>query len=98
MIMKMAIINWWISKRRRLRKRDPKDVAVEAIDIILDRNKLTYDNDIAYLASTGEGEMVEKKTGHFYSMTTHARGGKFFTPNAKTVVDMGGLYVRRDQN
>jgi benzoyl-CoA reductase subunit D len=27
-------------------------------------------------------------------MTTHARGGKFFEPRAKTVVDMGGLYVR----
>jgi benzoyl-CoA reductase subunit D len=78
----------------KIRKRDPKDVAVEVIDTILDRNNLTYDNDIAYLASTGEGEMVAKKTGHFYSMTTHARGGKFFVPGAKTVVDMGGLYVR----
>ena len=27
-------------------------------------------------------------------MTTHARGGKFIFPEAKTVVDMGGLYVR----
>jgi len=78
----------------KIRKRNPKDVAVEAIDIILERQNLNYDKDIKYLASTGEGEMVEKKTGHFYSMTTHARGGKFFTPDAKTVVDMGGLYVR----
>jgi len=78
----------------KIRKRDPKDVAIEAIDTILDRQNLSYDNDIAYLASTGEGEMVEKKTGHFYSMTTHARGGKFFEPKAKTVVDLGGLYVR----
>ena len=46
------------------------------------------------ISSTGEGEMVVKKTGHFYGMTTHSRGGKFFVPNAKTVVDMGGLYVR----
>ncbi len=78
----------------KIRKRDPKDVAVETIDELLERNNLNYENDIAYLASTGEGEMVEKKTGHFYSMTTHARGGKFFEPEAKTVVDMGGLYVR----
>jgi len=78
----------------KIRKRNPKEVAVEAIDILLERSNLNYDNDIAYLASTGEGEMVKKKTGHFYSMTTHARGGKFFIPNAKTVVDMGGLYVR----
>ena len=78
----------------KIRKRNPKDVAVEAIDLILERNNLTYDADISYLASTGEGEMVEKKTGHFYSMTTHARGGKFFAKDCKTVVDMGGLYVR----
>jgi benzoyl-CoA reductase subunit D len=78
----------------KIRKRNPKDVATEAIDILLERNNLNYDKDISYLASTGEGEMVEKKTGHFYSMTTHARGGKFFVPEAKTIVDMGGLYVR----
>jgi benzoyl-CoA reductase subunit D len=79
---------------QKIRKQNPKHVAVELIDTLLDRNNLNYDNDIAYLASTGEGEMVEKKTGHFYSMTTHSRGGKFFAPEAKTVVDMGALYVR----
>ncbi|MDX2359581.1 MAG: BadF/BadG/BcrA/BcrD ATPase family protein [Crocinitomicaceae bacterium] len=78
----------------KIRKRDPKDVVIDTVDMLLERNNLNYDNDIAYLASTGEGEMVEKKTGHFYSMTSHSRGGKFFEPNAKTVVDMGGLYVR----
>lgn len=78
----------------KIRKRDPKDVVIDTVDMLLDRNNLNYDNDIVYLASTGEGEMVEKKTGHFYSMTTHARGGKFFVPDAKTVVDLGGLYVR----
>ena len=78
----------------KIRKRNPKDVVVDAVDMLLDRNNLNYEKDIAYLASTGEGEMVEKKTGHFYSMTSHSRGGKFFDNNAKTVVDMGGLYVR----
>lgn len=78
----------------KIRKRNPKDVVVEAVDLILERNNLNYDKDISYLASTGEGEMVEKKTGHFYSMTSHARGGVYFSPEAKTVVDMGGLYVR----
>jgi len=78
----------------KIRKRDPKDVVIDTVDMLLERNNLNYDNDIAYLASTGEGEMVEKKTGHFYSMTSHSRGGKFFVPGAKTVVDMGGLYVR----
>ena len=78
----------------KIRKRNPKDVVVDTVDMLLERNDLNYDKDIAYLASTGEGEMVEKKTGHFYSMTSHSRGGKFFNSNAKTVVDMGGLYVR----
>jgi len=77
----------------KIRKRDPKDVVKDTVDMLLDRNDLKHEN-IAYLASTGEGEMVDRKTGHFYSMTTHARGGLFFVPDAKTVVDMGGLYVR----
>lgn len=78
----------------KIRKRNPKDVVTDTVDTLLERNDLNYENDISYLASTGEGEMVEKKTGHFYSMTSHSRGGKFFEPKAKTVVDMGGLYVR----
>ncbi len=77
----------------KIRKRNPKDVVKDTVEMLLDRNDLEHEN-IAYLASTGEGEMVERKTGHFYSMTTHARGGLFFVPDAKTVVDMGGLYVR----
>ncbi len=81
-------------KCEKIRRRNPAEVATDLIDYLLNKNGLSYDRDIAYLASTGEGEMVVKKRGHFYSMTTHARGGKFFVPEAKTVVDMGGLYVR----
>jgi benzoyl-CoA reductase subunit D len=81
-------------KVEKTRKRNPADVASEMIDYLLAKNGLTYDEDIAYLASTGEGEMVHRKTGHFYSMTTHARGGKFLAKNAKAVVDMGALYAR----
>lgn len=80
-------------KTEKIRKRNPVEVASEVIDFLLDKNNLSRD-DVAYLASTGEGEMVPGKTGHFYSMTTHARGGKFFAPQAATVVDMGGLYVK----
>ncbi len=77
----------------KIRKRNPAVVAEESIKYLLDKNKLDYDN-IAYLASTGEGEMVTKKRGHFYSMTTHARGATYFFPNVSYVVDMGGLYVK----
>ncbi|MGD8307286.1 MAG: benzoyl-CoA reductase subunit D [Ignavibacteria bacterium] len=83
-----------IDKRtEKVRKRNPAVVSDEMIQLLLSKNNLVHD-DIAYLASTGEGEMVEKKTGHFYSMTTHARGGIFLSPAAKTVVDMGALFVR----
>ena len=77
----------------KIRKRNPAIIAEESIDYLLDKNNLKYE-DIAYLASTGEGEMVSRKTGHFYSMTTHARGAKFLFPEANCVVDMGALYVK----
>src|SRR3972149_8645543 len=83
-----------IDKRtEKIRKRNPVTVAEEMLNLLLEKNKLKQD-DIAYLASTGEGEMVARKTGHFYSMTTHARGGILLNPGVKTVVDMGALFVR----
>jgi hypothetical protein len=36
--------------------------------------------DVDYVATTGEGEIVEFRTGHFYGMTTHARGALFLDP------------------
>lgn len=82
-----------LSKTEKIRKRNPVDVADELVNFMLKKSNLDYDN-ISYIASTGEGEMVEKKTGHFYSMTTHARGGLYFNTDARTVVDMGALFVR----
>ncbi len=83
-----------IDKRtEKVRKRNPAVVTEEMIKLLLSKNNLEHDN-IAYLASTGEGEMVTHKTGHFYSMTTHAKGGIFLSPGVKTVVDMGALFVR----
>ncbi len=77
----------------KIRKRNPAIVAEKSIAYLLEKNNLGYQN-IAYLASTGEGEMVTKKRGHFYSMTTHARGATLLIPGADYVVDMGGLYVK----
>lgn len=77
----------------KIRKRNPTNVADEMIQTMLLKNNLKYE-DIAYLASTGEGDLVKRKRGHFYGMTTHAKGANFFFPEAKTVVDMGALYVR----
>lgn len=77
----------------KIRKRNPTTVADEMIQTMLHKNGLK-DNDIAYLASTGEGDLVKRKRGHFYGMTTHSKGANFFFPDAKSVVDMGALYVR----
>ncbi|MGP8215104.1 MAG: BadF/BadG/BcrA/BcrD ATPase family protein [Bacteroidia bacterium] len=77
----------------KIRKRDPSQLSEEMVQAVLAKQGLKYE-DIAYIASTGEGDMVKRKRGHFYGMTTHARGANFLFPDVKTVVDMGALYVR----
>jgi len=77
----------------KIRKRDPSIVADEMLQALYKKHNISYD-DIAYLASTGEGDLIKRKKGHFYGMTTHAKGGQFLCPGAKTIVDMGALYVR----
>jgi len=77
----------------KIRKRDPWLVADQLIDHLLEKNELKH-ADITYLATTGEGEMLPRKRGHFYSMTAHAKGGVYLNPGSQTVIDMGALYVR----
>ncbi len=84
----------WLGKRvERIRRRDPLTLAREGFDAVLGEAKLSP-SDIAYIATTGEGENVKFATGHFYSMTTHARGGVFLRPGAHAVVDIGALNGR----
>jgi len=84
----------WIAKRsERIRKRDPMDLARQGLDEVCAEAKLSPD-DIAYIATTGEGENVKFATGHFYSMTTHARGGIYLRPDVRAVVDIGALNGR----
>ena len=47
-----------------------------------------------YIASTGDGDAVTMRTGHFYGMTTHARGALFLDPQARAVLDVGALHAR----
>ncbi|MCX6311180.1 MAG: benzoyl-CoA reductase subunit D [Bacteroidetes bacterium] len=77
----------------KIRKRNPTTLADDLIVAMLAKHNLKYE-DVAYLASTGEGDLVRRKRGHFYGMTTHAKGANYFFPDAKSVVDMGALYVR----
>ena len=84
----------WLAKRcERIRSRDPMTLAREGYEGVLADAGLAKD-DIAYIATTGEGENVKFATGHFYSMTTHARGGLFLDPEARAVVDIGALNGR----
>lgn len=77
----------------RIRRRNPAQVIESSLESLLARHGLAYD-DVLYVASTGEGELVPRKRGHFYSMTTHARGAHHSHPEARTVVDMGALFCR----
>ncbi|MCL4367896.1 MAG: acyl-CoA dehydratase activase [Actinobacteria bacterium] len=78
---------------QRIRKRDPQEVTRTTFDLALSHAGVAQD-DLAYVASTGEGTLVDFKTGHFYGMTTHAMGGKYLYPDTATVVDIGALQQR----
>jgi benzoyl-CoA reductase subunit D len=78
---------------QRIRRRELRDVAHAALDeacTMADVRPADFD----YLATTGDADAVEHRTGHFYSMTTHARGGLFLVPEARAVLDIGGLHAR----
>jgi benzoyl-CoA reductase subunit D len=84
----------WLAKRcERIRRRDPMQLAQEAYEGVLDDAGLAREA-IDYIATTGEGENVKFATGHFYTMTTHARGGVFLHPGVSAVVDIGALNGR----
>jgi len=77
----------------RIRRRELAEVVQAAHDVALEQAGARR-GDIAYVATTGEGEGVPFRTGHFYSMTTHARGGLFLAPRARAVLDVGALHGR----
>ncbi len=77
----------------KIRKRNVKDVVRSAFERALVREGLS-EADIAYIATTGEGELVDFRTGHFFSMTAHARGAIFLNPEVRAVVDAGALHAK----
>jgi benzoyl-CoA reductase subunit D len=80
-------------RSERIRRRDPQKVAEELYESCLAEAGVTP-RDLAYVATTGEGEMASFRTGHFYGMTTHARGGIFLRKEARAIVDIGALHAR----
>ena len=84
----------WLARRvERIRRRDNLQLAKAGYDEVLEEAGLKP-ADVDYVATTGEGENVKFATGHFYSMTTHARGAIFLQPEARGVVDIGALNGR----
>ena len=84
----------WLARRvERIRRRDNLQLAKAGYDEVLEEAGLNP-ADVDYVATTGEGENVKFATGHFYSMTTHARGAIFLNPEARGVVDIGALNGR----
>jgi len=84
----------WLSRAAlRIRQRDPMELARIAFEQTLaDAGLREYEIDSE--ATTGEGEGVPFHTGHFYSMTTHARGAIYLEPGTRAVLDMGALHGR----
>jgi len=84
----------WLARRSdRIRQRDPFDLAEKGYDAVLKDAGLSRD-DVQYVATTGDGETIPFRTGHFYSMTTHARGAIYLDPEARAVLDIGALHGR----
>ncbi|HEY5638010.1 MAG TPA: benzoyl-CoA reductase subunit D [Burkholderiales bacterium] len=84
----------WLAKRcERIRRRAPMELARQGYDEVIEEAGLAPE-DIGYTATTGEGENVSFATGHFYTMTTHARGGVYLDPGARAVMDIGALNGR----
>jgi len=77
----------------RIRRRDPLAVAAEVFERVLTEAGAAR-ADLAYVATTGEGDLIDYRTGHFYGMTTHARGALFLDPEARAVIDVGALHAR----
>ncbi|MCC7382267.1 MAG: benzoyl-CoA reductase subunit D [Deltaproteobacteria bacterium] len=77
----------------RIRRRDPKQVLELAFEQAIEAAGVKR-GDLDYIATTGEGEIAEFRTGHFYGMTAHARGALFLDPETRGVVDAGALHGR----
>ncbi len=77
----------------RIRRRNPQQVATDLFAKGLNQTGLNR-SDLAYVATTGEGENIPFRTGHFYGMTTHARGGLYLNPEVRTIIDVGALHTR----
>jgi benzoyl-CoA reductase subunit D len=78
---------------QRIRRRNVHDVVRSTFEVACGGARVGAD-DLRYLASTGDGDAVPFRTGHFFSMTAHARGALWLCPEARAALDVGALHVR----
>jgi len=78
---------------QRIRRRDVAEVARSAFAEGCAAAGLRP-GELDYVATTGDADSIEQKTGHFYSMTAHARGAVFLAPEARAALDVGALHTR----
>ena len=84
----------WLARwDARIRQRDSFQLVEESLAYVLTKAGLARKS-VDYIATTGEGESFQGATGHFYSMTTHARGALYLNPEARAVLDIGALHGR----
>ncbi len=86
-------IDWRARRKFKIRQRDPLKLARSAFEELLEETGVD-EGQVDYIATTGDGENVAFATGHFYSMTTHARGAIYLEPDAGSVLDIGALHGR----
>ncbi|MGA2689190.1 MAG: BadF/BadG/BcrA/BcrD ATPase family protein [Candidatus Korobacteraceae bacterium] len=77
----------------RIRRRELRKVVNDGYQAALCAASVSAE-EVCYVASTGEGELVDFSRGHFYGMTTHARGAIFLMPEVRAVLDIGALHAR----
>jgi benzoyl-CoA reductase subunit D len=80
-------------RSERIRRRETAAVVEQTFADALAEAGLVRE-ELDYIATTGEGENVPFRTGHFYGMTTHARGAVFLEPTARACLDVGALHAR----
>jgi benzoyl-CoA reductase subunit D len=78
---------------QRIRRRNVFDVVQATFDEACATARVAP-RDLCYVASTGDVDAVSFATGHFYGMTTHARGALYLIPEARAALDLGALHAR----
>src|SRR5215831_8713629 len=77
----------------RIRRRNVHQLVQRMFEDACAQMKISA-GDFAYVASTGDADAAPFATGHFYSMTTHARGALFLEAKARAALDVGALHAR----